>query len=170
MNVALFGFMAVGKSTVGRLLSERLGYAFVDLDAEIARREGMEVADIFSIYGESGFRVLESQAVRCVALQDRRVIACGGGAILDPVNLEALRRSSRMVLLTASSEEISKRVAADSSRPLLNVGNRLLRIHELLEARLPKYREAADVSVDTDGMTPEEVTDIVLRGIGGVKE
>ena len=165
----MFGFMAVGKSTVGRLLSERLGYAFVDLDTEIARRKGIEVADIFSVYGESGFRELERQAVRSVALLDRRVIACGGGAILDPVNLKALRRSSRMVLLTASPEEILRRVSTDSRRPLLNVGNRLVRIHELLEARLPKYREAAELSVDTDGVTPEEVADTVLRGIGGVE-
>ena len=169
MNVALFGFMAVGKSTVGRLLSERLGYSFVDLDSEIARKEGMEVAEIFSAYGESRFRELERQAVRRVALLDRQVIACGGGAILDPVNLEALRRSSRMVLLTASPEEISRRVAIDSGRPLLNVGNRLVKIRELLEARLPRYCEAEDVSVSTDGITPEEAADMVLRRIGGVE-
>ena len=169
MNVALFGFMAVGKSTVGRLLSERLGYTFVDLDLEIAKKEGMKVEEIFSTYGESRFRELERQAVHHVALLDHQVIACGGGAILDTANLEALRQSSRMVLLTASPEEISKRVALDSSRPLLNLGNRLCRIYNLLEARLPRYCEAAEMSVHTDGITPEEVADIVLQRIGGVE-
>jgi shikimate kinase len=170
MNVALFGFMAVGKSTVGRLLSKRLGYTFVDVDSEIAGEEGIEIAEIFSAHGEAGFRELERQAIRRVALLDHQVIACGGGAVLDSSNLEALRRSSRMVLLTANAEEISRRVAIDSDRPLLNVEDRFGRIRDLLEARLPKYHEAAEVSVNTDGITPEEVTELILERLRGVEE
>jgi shikimate kinase len=170
MNVALFGFMAVGKSTVGKLLSEQLGYAFVDLDSKIAEEEGIEIAEIFSAHGEAMFRELERQAVSRVALMDRQVIACGGGAVLDPGSLEALRRSSRMVLLTASAEEISRRAVGDSDRPLLNVKDRLGRIRGLLEARLPMYHEAAEVSVNTDGITPEEVAELVLERLRGVEE
>ncbi len=169
LNVAIFGFMAVGKSTVGRLLSEKLAYAFVDLDLEIVRKEGMEINEIFLIHGEAGFRELERQAVCHIALQDCHVIACGGGTVLDSENLEVLRRSSKMVLLTASPEEILRRIGSNLSRPLLNVEDRLSMICNLLKTRLSKYQEAAEVTVDTDGMTPEEVAELVLQQIGGVE-
>src|SRR5512138_2483621 len=101
--------MGVGKTTVGRLLAPRLTYRFVDSDAEAEREAGMKIADIFAERGEAVFRQLERSVVKRLGEGDSQVIALGGGAVLDPRNVESLRRGGRMILLTASPEEIGLR-------------------------------------------------------------
>ncbi len=162
MNVALFGFMGVGKTTVGRLLAPRLGYSFVDSDAEAERQAGMRVGEFFASLGEAAFRKVERSVVRRLSAGDRQVIALGGGAVLDPLNVERLRRTCRMVLLTASPEEISLRTRLDSTRPLLAGGDRLSRIRGLLAERRNVYLAAADVVVDTNGIAPMLVAEAIM--------
>jgi shikimate kinase len=153
--------MGVGKTTVGRLLAPRLGFTFIDSDAEAEREAGMRIGEVFASLGEPAFRAMERNIVQRLSKRDGQVIALGGGAVLDPLNLECLRRSSRMVFLTASPEEISLRTRRDSTRPLLAGEDRLGRIRGLLEERRERYLAAADMVVDTNGIPPIRVAEAI---------
>ena len=164
MNVAIFGFMGVGKSSVGRLVAEALGMEFVDLDDTIVAEAGMDISAIFKEQGEKGFRELEKGATRKIAARDGVVIACGGGTVIDEENLEALRRNSRMILLTADPEIILQRVEADGdTRPLLSVEAKVEPIARLLGKRMSRYIEAADMAVDTSGKTQAQVAREIIE-------
>lgn len=165
MNVALYGFMGVGKSTVGKALSERLGYGFVDMDEMIERRAGVKIKDMFAAEGEKGFRALEKEVAKEVAKKDRHVIACGGGAVLDPENAEALRSNSVLILLTASIDEIVERTRDSDERPLLNVDD--AQAEALLRERMPLYLEAADLVMDTTGASPTQLAAEIVAALGG---
>ncbi|MFH0851060.1 MAG: shikimate kinase [Candidatus Bathyarchaeota archaeon] len=163
MNVALIGFMATGKTSVGRILADRLGYMFVDTDEEIVRRTGQEIVEIFASEGETVFRALEKSVVAEASASEKTVIACGGGVVLDQRNVDALRSTSRLVLLTASVDETLDRVTGDGSRPLLNVGDREKAVTVRLEERMLHYLKATDAVVDTTGLTLKEVADRVIQ-------
>jgi len=166
MNVALFGFMGVGKSVVGRMLAERLDLSFVDLDEEVVRRTGRSIEQIFKEDGEERFREMEKAMVREYSARDGQVVACGGGTVLDPENKENLRRSSTMVLLTAEPEVILERVESEEDvRPLLNVEDRKGKIRGLLSERWPSYLKAADIIVDTSEYPPHEVVSIIIENL-----
>ena len=166
MNVALFGFMGVGKSAVGRKLAEKLGLSFVDLDEEIVRTTGRSIESIFQEDGEERFREIERTLTEEYSALDGQVIACGGGTVIDPENLENLRRSSRMVLLTAEPEVILERVETEGDvRPLLNVEDRLGKIRSLLSKRWPSYIEAADIIIDTSEHTLQVVVSIIIENL-----
>lgn len=166
MNVALFGFMGVGKSVVGRMLAERLDLSFVDLDEEVVRRSGRSIEEIFQEDGEGRFREMEKNLVREYSQLDGQVIACGGGTVMDPENTEDLRRSSTMVLLTTEPEAILERVESEGDvRPLLNVEDRLGKIRGLLSERWPSYLEAADLIVDTSEHPPHDVVGIIIENL-----
>ncbi len=167
-NIALFGFMGVGKSEVGRILAEKLGMTFTDLDEEIVEKAGKSIEAIFEDDGEATFRDLERAIVNEAAVREGQIIACGGGAVLDEVNLRSLRKSSKMILLTADTTTILNRVGSiGGPRPLLQVGDRLERIKELLSARNPLYLEAADFRIDTSNRTPEQVAQEIIRLLEG---
>jgi shikimate kinase len=168
LNVVLFGFMGVGKTTVGRLLATRLGYNFVDSDAETEKEAGMKVKEVFASLGEPAFRAMERKIVLRLSVGDEQVIALGGGAVLDPINIEHLRCSSRMVLLTASPEEINLRTRLDSTRPLLAEEDKLGRIRMLLAERRERYLAAADMVVDTNGLPPIRVTETIMGRLEAV--
>ena len=169
MNIALYGFMAVGKTTIGQILAERLGYCFVDMDDEIVRKTGKEISVIFRDSGEEAFRRIEKKVVKNLSTGDKQVIACGGGAVLDDVNVRNLRRNSTLILLTADPDEILKRVERDDTRPLLNVSDRNHRINTLLASRLPTYEKIADIKIDTTNKTPQQVVEEVISGLNEVK-
>lgn len=167
MNVALFGFMGVGKSAVGRILAERNGLRFVDLDAEIEARAGKSIPSIFEEEGEAAFREIEKTTALEVAARDRQVIACGGGTVLNAESREGLSKTSRMILLTAEPAAILERVEAEGeTRPLLQVDDRIGSIESLLAARNPHYIRAADLIVDTTGRTPQQVAEDIMNLIG----
>ena len=163
MNIAVYGFMGVGKTTIGRLLAEKLGYDFIDMDTEIEKREKTTISEIFRDQGETRFRQLESNLIKELSQKDGLVIACGGGAIANPENAETLSKVSRMVSLTASIEEIIERTNQDNSRPLLEVENPVKEASKLYERRKPVYRKYAEVTIDTTGKTPDEVVEMVLE-------
>jgi shikimate kinase len=164
VNVAIFGFMGVGKSSVGRLVAEALGMEFVDLDYTIVADAGMDIPAIFRERGEKGFRELEKEATRMIAARDGVVIACGGGTVLDEDNLKALRRHSKMILLTADPETILRRVETDGdTRPLLSVEDKVEPIARLLGQRMPRYLEASDKAVDTGGKTQAQVAREIIE-------
>lgn len=159
MNIAVYGFMGVGKTTIGKLLAERLGYGFIDMDMEIEKRTGTTISEIFRKQGEAKFRQLESELVKELAEKNKLVIACGGGAIANKENAETMKGSARMVYLTASIPEIIKRTRRDNDRPLLDVPDPLQTASILLEKREPIYRMYAEIIIDTTELTPVEVVE-----------
>jgi len=165
MNIALYGFMGVGKTTIGSILAEKLDYDFIDVDTEIERETGNSINEIFKLHGEAFFRKLESDIIRELSNKDRLVIACGGGAVTNIENAETLQKSSKMIYLTASIDEIVDRTKGESTRPLLNVANPVEAASELYENRKPIYVRYADLEVDTTDKTIEEVVALVLERI-----
>jgi len=163
-NVVLIGFMGVGKTTVGEALASRLKKRFARTDDLIVELAKKPIPQIFREDGESRFRELEMEVVRQVSEEDNSVIDCGGGVVLNRVNIERLRKKSTIVLLTASPEKILRRLKKDESkRPLLSVPNQLERIKELLIAREAFYKESADFEVDTSYLDKNEVVDKISR-------
>ena len=161
-TIAITGFMAVGKSAVGRTLARRLKRQFVDLDKVIEKTEGMKVKDIFAQKGESYFRALEKQALAEVLKHENQVIATGGGAIVDEENLGLLREKTLLVCLTASLDALLKRIGAGSKRPLLKDADRKNRIDELLQLREGKYARA-HLSIDTTDLTVNQVAERIIE-------
>lgn len=160
-SIVITGFMATGKSTVGRRLAQRLGRRFVDTDQLVEERANASVAEIFEHEGEAGFRARERDAVAAACAQSDVVIAIGGGALTDPDNRTLLQAAGPLVCLEASAEEILKRVGDASSRPLLaSVPDRLQRIRDLQAAREPIYRLATH-RVDTTGLGLDDVVERV---------
>jgi shikimate kinase len=162
-HLVLVGLMGAGKTTVGKVCAERLGRGFVDTDDLVEAGAGVAVADVFAAEGESGFRAREAAAVAdAVASPEPLVIACGGGAVLDPANRRALRNAGVVVWLRASPDELGARVGEGSGRPLLAGGRSVATLERLAALRAGAYEEAAHVAVDTDGRTVDEVADTVL--------
>jgi len=147
-NIALIGFMATGKSTVGPALARELGWPVVDTDAEIERLTGQTIADIWRFQGEAAFRKTEEEIVGRLAEQRQIVIVTGGGVVLSLNNVEALQRQTFVVGLQAALEVIAERVRRDAKRPLLSGGDPKVLIGELFEARAGKY-DFAHVTIDT---------------------
>ncbi len=168
MNIALFGFMGVGKSAVGKVLAEMTGLNYVDLDEIIIERTGKTISKIFEEEGELVFREVERKVTREIAGLNGQIIACGGGTVLDDENLANLRRSSRMVLLDAEPNIILERVEKEGKkRPLLMADDKLQRIQDLLQTRKPGYMRAADIVVSTSKKTPKQVAKEILEKLGG---
>jgi shikimate kinase len=167
-KVVLTGFMATGKSAVGRALAARLGRRFVDTDHEIVVRAGKPVAQIFADDGEAAFRRLEREVIaRLADAPEPAIIATGGGALVDDDNYAALSRTGTIVCLAARPEIIARRVAASNiSRPKLAEGGLPLeqRIVELMESRKSAYARAAIV-IDTSDLTIEAAAERVLRAL-----
>ncbi|MEU3979894.1 shikimate kinase [Streptomyces sp. NPDC026672] len=155
--------MGVGKSTVGRLLADRLGVGYRDTDDDIVAAEGRAIAEIFVDEGEHAFRALEKSAVRQALAEHEGVLALGGGAVLDE-DTRALLGGQRVVYLSMDVEEAVRRTGLNVARPLLAVNPRK-QWRELMEARRHLYEEVASAVVATDGRTPEEVTQIALDAL-----
>ena len=165
-NIALIGFMGVGKTAVGRLLAEKLGKELVEPDSLIELKVGKSIPDIFKEDGEAAFRQLEIEVTREVAGNRNQVIACGGGVVLNQINIDRLKKGAVVVYLTASPEVILQRVSDDSSvRPLLENSNKALNIRELLKFRQPLYERAADIMIDTSGLDIETVAERITTGL-----
>ncbi|MER5354885.1 shikimate kinase [Kitasatospora sp. NPDC002551] len=161
--IVLVGPPGSGKSTVGRVLAERLGLGFRDTDADIEERAGKPIPDIFVDEGEPHFRALEAAAVRGAVETHDGVLALGGGAVMAGAT-RALLRELPVVFLEVPLADAVKRVGLDAPRPLLAVNPRA-RWRELMEARRPLYLEVATAVVDTAGRTPEQVADAVLEAL-----
>ncbi|MFQ5414982.1 MAG: shikimate kinase [Phycisphaerae bacterium] len=167
----LIGYRGCGKTTVGRLLADRLSARFVDTDERVVAEAGRSIADIFATEGEAGFRRRESRVVAQLASSHPPdtdppiVISLGGGAILDHANLTRLKAGARVVWLTCSPDVLHARITADaagaSSRPALTVGG-IDEVRTILAQREPLYRRFADLTISSQDRSPEDlVADIV---------
>jgi shikimate kinase len=161
-NLYLVGFMGTGKTTIGRAVAMRLGFDFLDSDHEIERQQGRTVAQIFAEHGEPAFRAMERAFVEGGHPTERRVVACGGGLVVAPGMLEALKKLGLVVCLHASVDTILRRTQGNRHRPLLDVADPQERIRTLFAAREPIYRQA-DTVILTDGRPAAEIVQHVLR-------
>jgi shikimate kinase len=166
-RIVLTGFMGAGKSTVGALLAEKLGWRFLDTDVFIEARRGQTIAQIFAENGEEAFRMMETDAIRHYAGVERLVLALGGGAVESGPTLGALARLKHayIVFLDAPLDVMVARCAAEPDaavRPVLADHERLA---ARLAARLPHYR-SAHLTVATSGMDPEAVVEAIIASLG----
>lgn len=160
--VALAGFMGAGKSRIGWELSRRLGLTFVDTDKVIERVSYMRIADIFEHYGEETFRDYETEVVRRTLKLDEAVISTGGGTVTRKVNRDMLKSRGPVVALWASPETIYKRTRRHK-RPLLELGNPLERINELMEARKSAYLDVGTIHISSDGRNSSDVVEEIVE-------
>ncbi len=163
-NIILIGFMGSGKSTLARILSEQLDLPIVSTDDRIEQKEGRSIADIFKDSGEASFRDLERQVVLEIANTQGVIVDCGGGVVLNPRNIEILRKTGTLVYLSCQPEEILRRVMMQPKRPLLDVLDPLAKIRELLKERKPFY-EQADMTLDTSDGDLHRVAREVIKEI-----
>ncbi len=161
--VFLVGMMGAGKTTVGRLLAQALGYEFLDADAELERRAGVRIATMFEVEGEAGFRERESQLLDELTRRTGIVLATGGGAVLRADNRSRLRERGLVIFLDASAPEIARRTQHDAHRPLLQAPDRLARITALLDERLPLYRETAQLRFRSPARHPRRLVASLLE-------
>jgi shikimate kinase len=158
--------MGAGKSTVGQLVADKLGWGYLDSDAEVMAATGLTVPELFSLHGEAAFRAAETEALRrACASAGPVVVSVAGGAILSPENRDLLRRSGRVIWLRARPETLATRVGDGAGRPLL--GSDPARAMGTLDAvRRPLYAEVADDSIDVDDLSPDEVATRIIDRVG----
>ena len=165
-SIALIGFMGTGKTAVGKALAKRLDQEFVELDSLIEQKVGKTIPEIFNQDGEVTFRELEIEVTREVAERKNTVIACGGGVVLNEINIERLRKGCVIVYLTASPRVILKRTLSnENERPLLEVSNKAQRIQELLRFRKPFYERAADIKIDTSKLDISSAVEQIIKKV-----
>jgi shikimate kinase len=163
MNIILTGFMGTGKTLIGKLLSERLNYKYIDIDTIIEEREKMAIVDIFREKGEGYFRNVETEVIReFIPQEDNSVISVGGGAILRKINVDIMKNNGIIVLLTATPETIYERLKHDTTRPLLKVNNPKEKIVSLLSSRNAYYYENCNIAVSTNNRTPEDIVEEII--------
>lgn len=160
--LALVGLMGAGKTAVARILGERLGVAVADLDATIEAAEGRSIGELFEREGEAWFRRREGEVLLQALAAGARVVACGGGVVLDPEHRAFLRERCDVVWLEVSPAEAARRIGTNGERPLLAGAPPRARLEAVLEARRPFYAEVAHRRIPTDGRTPEDVADAIL--------
>ena len=164
-NIVLTGFMGVGKTAVGKQLAQLLQMEFIDTD-QLIEESGMKIPDIFHLYGEDRFRREEMLAGKKAAASSYCVIATGGGGVLNPENIKALRSKGWIVLLRARPEVIAERLRGGETRPLLQqAADKIKLIRELLEAR-EKYYLNCDIMIDTSDLTVSQVAEEIIRRLG----
>jgi shikimate kinase len=169
-RIYLIGYRGCGKSTVGPILAERLGWSYVDADARLEERAGKSIARIFAEDGEPAFRDLESKNLAELALQSNHVIATGGGVVLRESNRDLIRNSGLAVWLVAPAELVWERIRKDPStsvrRPNLTASGGLLEVKELLAQREPLYQATAHAAFPAD-RSPEWLADAIVQVCNG---
>ena len=163
-NIILCGFMGCGKTTAGKNLARKSGRHFVDMDKYIEKKAGMTVSQIFSEYGENGFRNMEHNACAELAAQHNLVVAAGGGALTFERNVEIFKGVDTIVLLDVPLDVIKQRLDGDKKRPLLRRKDRDEAMRSLYDERMPKYLAAADVVVKGEG-TPLKTAFAVMDAL-----
>ncbi|HEX6475732.1 MAG TPA: shikimate kinase [Acidimicrobiales bacterium] len=164
-HVFIVGMMGAGKTTIGRLLAERLGWRHLDSDEQVARDTGQTVPEIFARRGEPAFRAAEARALAAAAVADTpTVVSVAGGAVLDPDNRHVLRRGGVVVWLRAEVETLARRVGDGAGRPLLG-DDPAEALRHLYAQRRPVYQELAQVVVDVDGVDARTVAERVLAAL-----
>lgn len=168
MNIYLVGFMGTGKTSVGKELAKKKKWQFIDLDELIELREKRRISDIFAKDGEPYFRRLEKRALKEVSAQNKFIVACGGGIVMDKENIKIMKETGIIMCLTATPEVILNRTSGYAHRPLLNVVDPKKQTELLLKLRSPFYAQA-DKIIDTSKISVKETVEKILKIIAKKK-
>jgi len=167
MNIFLIGYRCTGKTSVGNALSKKSGLTFVDADRQLVEKEGKTIAEMVAEQGWDYFRLRENEIIKSICALDGQVVATGGGVILDPGNVMAMKRCGRLIWLQAAPETIRKRMLKDDltseQRPALTSQGAADEIESTLKRRTPYYRAAMDFSIDTDGRSVEDICEMIVK-------
>jgi len=159
-NIALIGFMGSGKTTLAKLLADRLGYDLYEVDDDIvSASEYSSVNEIFDKHGELHFRELEKNAIYRAIQKSKQVISCGGGVVTSENGMMLLKENATIIFLHADYKTITKRLIGTNSRPLFRYMEKAMALYA---QRLPLYKKYADVEITTDDKTPEQVADDII--------
>lgn len=166
-NLFLIGYRCTGKSSVGKLIAARLGWPFLDTDSLLVSQSGLSIKDIVAAHGWEKFRSMEQVIMQQVCIHGQRVVATGGGVVLNAENVKLMKNSGRLVWLQANSATIKKRMMQDSGteafRPALTSRDSIAEIEESLLERDPLYKQAMDFCVETDDRQIDEICDAIIR-------
>jgi shikimate kinase len=164
MNIVLIGMRGSGKTTVGRILAQKLGRELVEMDRLVSVRAGLSISEIVARYGWSKFRDIEEEITGEVAELNNVVNAAGGGVVTREKNIQSLKKTGVLVWLKASVDTLLERIGEGTERPLLVEGRTQREDMEMtLNEREPLYQKAADLVIDTKNKTPEEVTEAIIK-------
>jgi shikimate kinase len=167
LNIVLIGYRGTGKSTVAKILGQRLGRTVISTDAAIVKEAGQPIPQIVEQFGWDHFRGLETQMCQKLTGQENLVIDTGGGLVLKEENVKILKANGKIFWLTAEVATIASRISGDTQRPSLSGTKSFVEeIEEILEIRKPHYQAAADIIIPTDYETPESIADQILVHIG----
>lgn len=161
-NIVLCGFMGCGKSTVGRLLSDKLSMRLIDTDSYIVKKEKMTISRIFEEKGEKYFRNAELEVCRELSMVSNRIISTGGGTLLKEDNVRELKKGGIVFFLNVSPDTVLARLKYDTTRPLLQRPDKEAAVNELLGKRMPLYQKAADYTVNAE-KTPHQICAEIIK-------
>lgn len=161
-RIYIVGFMGTGKSTVGKLIAEKLNKKFIEMDELIEERESQKIKNIFAKKGEAYFRTLEHELLKEISMKIGLVVSCGGGLVCNEKNLSLAKKTGTVISLMASPSIIYERTKNNEDRPLLNVDKPLDKIKELLDKRLSFYNRAHYV-INTEGKLPEKISEEIIN-------
>jgi len=168
-KIILVGMMGAGKTTIGKLLSNKLGYDFIDLDKIIEEKSGVKINTIFEIEGESGFRERELQVLSESLEKDKVIISTGGGIVTNEKSRAQLIKNKALIIyLKANLQTLCNRLKNDNSRPILNVDDKEQVIERILEEREPYYKDLADMDVDTSHMKSIDVVKFIIKKMDAI--
>lgn len=167
-NIFLIGFMGVGKSTISRALKDTFAMDVIEMDEIIAERNGMSISEIFDLHGEEYFRNEETKLLSECSNKKNQIISCGGGVAMRQVNVDEMKKSGKIVLLTATPDTILDRVESSHDRPLLENNKTIEHITELMDKREPAYLAAADIVVNTDGKNAIEICEDIIAKVNAL--
>lgn len=173
MNLFLIGYRGSGKTTVAVALAQQLDWPWIDADAELERRAGMTIKQIFAEKGELAFRDLETAVLQDLAARKGQIVALGGGVVLRAENRSVLRERGKTVWLQASPETLVRRISDDPTtvdrRPNLTAQGGLAEIRNLLEQRTPLYAECANMTINAEHTLPDEIAHQIIASLGLMK-
>ncbi len=162
-NIVLIGFMGSGKTSVGKRLSLRMKWEFIDMDDFIEKREGMTINEIFAQKGEPYFRSMEKELCERFSQPKCKIIATGGGVIKNEDNMNNLKKGGVVIYLKSKPETIAYNLRNDNTRPLLMCEDKLGKIKELLTQREPVYNKYADIIIDVSELNLEDTLNIIKK-------
>ena len=162
-NIYLIGFMGTGKSTVAKELAKLLPFRIVEMDETIEMLAGMPISQIFESKGEETFRIMETQFLNAISKEKNQIISCGGGIVLKEENVEMMRTTGTICLLDASAKTVYDRINSNPNRPLLKDKKSVDDYKKMMDSRKEAYKNAADIKVNVDDLTPAEVASELVK-------